>query len=135
MAPSPSILGLDFGDIRVGLAIATLTARLPRPLATLEFNNVFFDELRSIISQEQVREIVVGLPRGMEGQPTAQTATVQDFAAELKRRLKLPIHFQDEALTSKKAEAELHARGKPYRPTDIDALAATYILDDYLNRL
>jgi RNase H-fold protein (predicted Holliday junction resolvase) len=51
----------------------------------------------------------------------------------LGQKLPLPISWQDEAVTSVRAEEELRARGKPYVREDIDALAATYILEDYLH--
>ena len=75
---------------------------------------------------------MVGLPRGLDGQRTAQTEEVEAFARGLGERFGLPVHMQDEAVTSKQAEAELEARGKPYGKGDIDALAATYILQDWL---
>ncbi|HSX45632.1 MAG TPA: Holliday junction resolvase RuvX [Candidatus Saccharimonadia bacterium] len=129
--PTTSILALDVGEARVGLALASISARLVQPFTTLQREDVF-DELEKIIKNEDVGEIVVGLPRGLDGQETAQTASARAFAKELEKRTDLPIHLQDEAVTSKKAEEELRARGKPYAKGDIDALAATYILEDYL---
>jgi putative pre-16S rRNA nuclease len=131
--PVSSILALDVGEKRVGVAIASSIARLPRPLVTLGRGDDFVKKLQTVIEGENVTVLVVGLPRGLSGQHTAQTAAVESFTHELRRLIDLPIHFQDEAVTSKKAEAELQARGKPYQPGDIDALAATYILEDYLS--
>ncbi len=132
MPASKSILGLDVGGKRVGVAVASLSARLPRPLTALERNAGFFDALDKIVKTESAETLVVGLPRGMEGQHTAQTAEAEAFARDLSGRFELPVHMQDEALTSKHAEAELEARGKPYTRGDVDALAATYILQDWL---
>ena len=58
--------------------------------------------------------------------------TIAEFTKQLKQSFNLPVYFQDEAVTSKQAEAELQARGKHYEKSDIDALAATYILEDWL---
>jgi putative Holliday junction resolvase len=127
-----AVLGLDVGDRRIGVAIASLTARLPRPLTTLLQDDSFPQKLRDIITAESIEAIVIGFPRGQDGQPTAQTTVVQAFADELRAYCEMPIHFQDESVTSKQAEAELEARGKPYQRPDIDALAATYILEDFL---
>lgn len=133
MATAPkSILALDVGEQRVGIAVASLAARLPRPLVTLKRDNTFFKELKSIMETENVETLAVGLPRGLGGQHTDQTRAVEAFADELRRQCGLPVHLQDEAVTSKQAEAELEARGKPYVRGDIDALAATYILEDFL---
>jgi putative Holliday junction resolvase len=90
------------------------------------------EALRKLCEREGVVEIVIGLPRGLEGQDTAQTAVARSAGMELARQLDLPTSWQDEALTSAQAEAELKSRGKPYAKGDIDALAATYILEDYL---
>ena len=76
---------------------------------------------------------MIGLPRGLDGQETAQTMTVRAFGTMLGKALKLPVHWQDEALTSVQAASELEQRGKAYRKADIDSLAAVYILEDYLH--
>lgn len=127
-----TILALDVGDKRVGVAVASAAARLPRPLTTLQRGPDFMTALREIIESEQAGELVVGLPRGLDGQDTGQTAATEAFITELQREIDLPVHRQDEALTSHKAEVELATRGGPAAKGDIDALAATYILEDYL---
>jgi putative Holliday junction resolvase len=131
-ATPKNILALDVGERRIGVAVAGSEAKLARPLTTLLNTDKFFDELAKIVQQEDIGRLVVGLPRGLEGQTTAQTETVQGFAKELENRLGLPVHLQDEALTSVQAEAELKQRRKPSVKGDIDALAATLILEDYL---
>lgn len=132
LTANKSVLGLDVGAKRIGVAVASLAARLPRPLTTLEWNDDFFTALSDLIEKEEAGALVVGFPRGLEGQHTAQTDSVQTFTEELRKHVDLPVHTQDEAVTSKQAEAELEARGKPYERGDIDALAATYILQDWL---
>lgn len=128
-----SVLGLDVGAKRIGVSIVTLAARLPRPLTTLERNEAFFDELAKIIHSEDTGVLVVGLPRNLQGQGTEQTEATRSFIEQLRAHTSLPIHEQDEAVTSAQAEAELQQRGKPYVKGDIDALAATYILEDWLH--
>jgi putative Holliday junction resolvase len=135
MQTNTSILALDVGAKRVGVALASSVARLPHPLTTLNAADGFYEALNQIIVDEAVDTIVVGLPRGLEGQHTAQTQAVEDFTAELRSRVTVPIYQQDEALTSQKAEEELEARGGTYQKGDIDALAATYILEDFLTSL
>ncbi len=128
-----NILSLDVGDKRVGVAIASLAARLPRPLATLLRGDNFFEELKQIIEAEAVGELVVGLPRGLDGQSTGQTVATEKFVEQLRGEVDQTIHMQDEALTSKQAEAELESRGAGHAKADVDALAATYILQDFLD--
>lgn len=124
-----SIIALDIGEKRIGVAIASRIARLARPLVTLDNDAQFRAALDVIIRDEAVDEIVIGLPRNLSGEDTEQTDYVRKFTEQFDRDM---IRFQDEALTSKKAETELQQRGKPYQKGDIDALAATYILEDYL---
>jgi putative holliday junction resolvase len=131
-ATNGTILALDIGERRIGVARASTVARLASPLATLDNNEQFINNLRSLIDQEQASLIVVGLPRNLSGEDTAQTELVRQFTIELEQSLNLKTVFQDEALTSHKAEQELNSRGRSFTKGDVDALAATYILEDYL---
>lgn len=127
-----SILGLDVGERRVGVARALLAVPIPRPLVTLSEPDRFLDDIVRLVDQEAAGAVVLGLPRGMDGQDTAQTRLVRDFGDRLSRVLNVPLHWTDEALTSHKAEEELARRGKQYAKGVVDALAATYILEDFL---
>jgi putative Holliday junction resolvase len=127
-----AVLALDVGASRVGVAAASLEARLPRPLAAVPREEIF-ETLHELAATENAVALVVGLPRGLDGQTTGQTREVEAFVDELKQQVDLPIDLQDEAVTSRQAEAELENRGKPYQKGDIDALAATYILQDWLD--
>ncbi len=124
-----NILSIDVGERRVGVAIASVIARFPRPLTTLDNTDAIWQDIADLVVKEDVETIVVGLPRNLSGDDTAQTEYARAFAAKIEN---VEIVFQDEALTSVKAEQELKAKGKPYGKGDIDALAATFILEDYL---
>ncbi len=131
--PINNVLALDVGERRVGLALAYAGVRVAVPLTTLTRQGTeFWDNLGDVITKNQVGRIVVGLPRGLEGQDTMQTRLTREFGRELESHFKLPIIWQDEALTSVKAEAELSSRGKSFSKATVDALAASYILTDYL---
>lgn len=131
--PTPdNYLALDFGEQRIGVAVASSAARLARPLVTLESGSSVIEQLEKIIEQQGVGTIVVGLPRNLSGESTAQTEAAKIFAKSLEF-LGLPVHMQDEAVTSKKAEEELRTHGSDYAKADIDMLAATYILEDFLS--
>jgi putative holliday junction resolvase len=131
-ATNGSVLALDVGGKRIGVAAASLIARLPRPVTTLNNDADFVGELQKIIQTEAASSLVVGLPRGLQGQETDQTRIIREFVDNLRRQIDLPIEFQDEAVTSQHAEAELRSRGEQYTKGDIDVLAAVYILDDWL---
>lgn len=127
-----SILALDIGGRRIGVARANAVARIASPLTTVENNEAIMETLVTLVQQNDAAALVIGLPRGLEGQHTAQTTTVEAFGDKLKKHLALPIYWQDEAVTSKKAKEELATRGQDYQKGEVDALAATYILEDFL---
>src|SRR5579883_45305 len=100
MTANPKIfLALDVGTSRIGLALARSDTRLPQPFQTLPHNDNWLNELKQIIDEQQVNALVVGLPRGLNGQDTVQTQVVRTLAEQLET-LNLPIFLQDEALTS-----------------------------------
>ena len=126
------ILALDVGGVRIGVAMADAELKFANPLTTLINNEAIWDALSALIQENQVQKVVVGLPRSLQGNETPQTQICREFAESLSERLQIAVALQDEAATSVKAEAELRSRGKHYEKADIDALAATYILEDYL---
>jgi len=127
-----NFIALDVGDRRIGIAVAAKEAGFASPLTTLIRSEAIFDDLQQLLAEQHASILIVGLPRGLEGQETAQTTAVRGFVEELRAHISIPVEWQDEALTSKQAEAELEARGKKFQREDIDSLAATYILEDYL---
>ena len=128
-----SVIALDIGEVRTGVAIARSVARIASPLVTLATQDNLTDAVKKLVREHDVRTVVVGLPRNLQGQSTAQTTFSESIAAKIEEVTGLPIHFMDEAGTSQKAEAELKARKKPYEKQDIDMLAATYILEDFMS--
>jgi putative holliday junction resolvase len=126
-------MALDVGAKRIGVATASAVARIASPRITLQHTDQILHQLQELIKECNAAMLVVGLPRGLNGQRTAQTEAVEAFVQTMQKNISLPVHWQDEAVTSRQAEAELTARGKKYQKEDIDALAATYILEDFLN--
>jgi putative Holliday junction resolvase len=127
-----TILALDVGDRRIGVAIATVQARIAGPLTTLINSDTINQDIQALIDEHDVGVLVIGLPRGLDGQHTKQTMAVEEFKATLERMVTIPVYWQDEALTSRQAESELESRGRPYKKEDIDSLSATYILEDFI---
>jgi putative Holliday junction resolvase len=128
-----NIVALDVGEKRIGVATASAAALLAHPYLTIKRTDQVMDDIIALLDEQRAMAVVIGRPRGLQGQNTAQTRLVEEFGHQLELHLKIPIYWQDEALTSKQAEAELEKRGKPYQKGDIDALAATYILEDFLH--
>lgn len=128
-----NILALDVGEKRVGAAFARADVRVPVILPTLRRDEpAFWDSLADIVKEHETQKIVIGLPRGLDGQETAQTGAIQSFAKELQTYINLPIVWQDEALTSVRATEQLDDSGRTYEKGDVDGLAASYILLDYI---
>lgn len=126
------VMALDVGERRIGVAVSVPGGSLVKPLLTLEREADIAAVIQKLTMDEAITAIVVGLPRNADGEETKQSSLTRDFVNELKSVISIPIHFQDESLTSVKAEAELTARNKPFSKADIDSLAATYILEDFL---
>jgi putative Holliday junction resolvase len=130
MTLTSQILALDVGTRRIGVAQADTVSRIAFPLTTVEVDGQELEKISLLIKDNDPAAIVVGYPRNQSGEPTAQTTLVQEFAEKLKS-FAVPIVFQDESLTSVIAEERLQAQGN-YTKADIDAMAATIILSDYL---
>lgn len=126
-----SLLALDVGEKRIGVATATDSIRIAIPFTTLDVDGTEIKEIAKIIATEGTDTIVVGYPRNQSGEATAQTAYAEAFAQQLDGMVN-SIEFQDESLTSVMAEDQLKRDGRPYTKADIDARAAAIILQDYL---
>lgn len=128
---SKSIIALDVGDKRIGVAHADTSTRIAVAYTTIEVDGIEFERLREIIAELEPSIMVVGFPRNQSGETTKQTDKVRAFARQLER-FGIEIVFQDESLTSVLAEKYLKSLGKPYAKAEIDAHAAAIILGDYL---
>lgn len=128
---SKTLVGLDVGEKRIGVAVANLGVRIAVPFLTVEVDGSEIQSIAEVVLKERADTIVVGYPRNQQGEPTAQTRYVENFAERLKD-LDSKIVFQDESLTSVLAEQRLMAHKRPYTKGDIDAQAAAIILQDYL---
>lgn len=127
-----NFLAIDVGEVRLGIAKASAIARLAHPLPAVLAEHAW-DELEKLCQTENIDAIVVGLPRGLEGQETDQTKFTRDFVRKLQEKMPdTRVYLQDEALTSKQAEKELASSGKSFDKGAIDSLSATYILEDFL---
>lgn len=131
MAHKQSLLALDVGEKRIGVALADTSVQIAIAYDTIEVDGNEIQEIARLVSLESVDTIVVGYPRNQSGETTAQTAYVEQFTERLVD-LAPAIEFQDESLTSVKAEELLKAQKKPFSKGDIDSLAASLILQDYL---
>ncbi len=131
------ILGIDYGERRVGLAVSDPTHVIAQPLTTIirEGSEAWWDQLAVIIVEQEVEAIVVGYPRTMKGTSSRQTEAVERFITRLQERESLPIYRYDERLTSVAARRALQQQGikTGHRKEAVDRTAAALILQDYLD--
>lgn len=131
-------LALDVGSKRIGVAVSDELGLTAQPVLTLERRRKEREDLRSIARlcrRYEVAGIVVGNPRGPNGQITPQALKIQSFANRLGELAKLPIHLWDERLTSHEAHQILYEAGH-HRQTHhslVDQVAATLILQSFLD--
>lgn len=118
-------LGVDVGDVRIGIARGSTAAKIAQPLKTVPAA-ISVDQIRELVQSQQAAGIVVGLPRNLDSEETAQTQKVRSWAEAAKRQIDLPFYWQDEALTSVASQNADSSAGS-------DAVAAAAILQDFLD--
>ena len=147
-----SILSIDYGRERMGLAIADANVRMAQPLSTMERVNRNEDmrRLRELVREHGVKLVIVGLPLKLDGTRGEMAEEAERFARRVQKQIGVPVELVDERLTSWEAERLLEeTQGrflhveKPYagrkqkkapaRAT-VDAVAAAVILKEYLER-
>jgi len=129
-------LAIDYGTKRTGLAICDAAETIASPLAVIQGQKELLKKIADVVKAENVEAVVLGLPLNMNGSEGFQTKLVLRFAEQLKDHLDIPIHFQDERLSSFSAEEKLASskftRGK--RRKRLDAIAAAEILEAFLEQ-
>lgn len=131
------ILGIDLGEKRVGLAVSDPLGLTAQGLSTIEHKgtNALLDVIGEVIAERQVAEIVVGLPRNMDGSIGPKAEEAESFADRLRERFGLPVHMVDERLTTVRAEREMLRAdlSRKKRQKRIDRMAAQFILQQFLD--
>lgn len=137
----PRVLGVDYGERRIGLAVSDPSGTIAQPLPTLTRRAGKRPPVQAIAdmaSEWHVEAIVVGLPLTLEGEESEWTRATRAFAGSLGERTGLPVNFVDERLTSVRAEHAVRSLGlrRPEREdkTRVDAAAAMLILQAFLDR-
>ncbi len=137
------ILAIDWGTKRIGVAISDESKTIATPLPTLTVNSLkgVLYKLRQIIYKENVRVIVLGIPKKLDGSESDSTIKAKIFGHKLispfiKRKRKIQLFYADETLSSWEAKAILKELGKPYDKESgrIDQIVAASLLQDYLDR-
>ena len=133
------ILGLDLGTKTLGIAVSDKTCMIASNITTLRFEEekyeTVLDDLRKIIEEYSVDEIVIGLPKNMNNSLGFAAMRTKNFIVILKKEFNLPIHEQDERLSSVSANNILLKAdiSRKKRKEKVDSLAASIILQNYLD--
>lgn len=131
------VLALDIGLKRTGIAISDELRMIANPVGTFPTVSIF-DKLRELIRDKQVEEVVVGMPKRLNGEDTHATELVRAFVTQFKQAFEgVPLHLVDERLTSKEAKNTLVMAGykKNHRKDKslLDTVSASLILQIYLD--
>lgn len=121
------ILGIDYGEKRIGLAISDESQTFARELGIVSPKQ-FWQQIGDLVTEEGVKKIVVGWPINMSGHETKKTQEVKTFVADLRRTLGIAVDIIDERLTSIMAHSLSGAK------KNIDSLAAQILLQNYLDK-
>jgi putative Holliday junction resolvase len=127
-------VGIDYGDVRVGIAVTDLEAILVSPLTTLINDQDLFQNLLNIITDNQPIYIALGSPVHLSGDVSSKSKAVNDFAEKLKSVTDTDIYLIDERLTTKSAQNQLRDVGIEGKKSKsiIDQMAAVNILNQAL---
>jgi putative Holliday junction resolvase len=135
------VLGVDYGERRIGLALSDPTRTLATPLTTLTYRRgkrIPVKEIERIARDAQVERIVIGLPLDLTGAETERCATVRSLGRSLADRLSVPVEYIDERFTSVEAEQLVRSSGlrkvERERKERVDAAAAALILQSWLDQ-
>jgi len=131
------VLAIDYGDIRIGLAMSDLMQIIAKPYKTIKNTdqNEVFIQLENIIKKNNVGKIIVGLPITLKGHHSEQTNKVLSFVKKLQLRIKIDIDTYDERLSSFQAKKSLIQQGikTGHNKDQIDQTAAAIFLQGYLD--
>jgi putative pre-16S rRNA nuclease len=132
------LLGVDWGERRIGLALSDESRTLAQPLTTLTRRTGKRFPMRrflTLLENHAVTGVVVGLPLDQEGAEGEAAAAARALAADIARRSRQPVELWDERLTTARALQAVRAMGGSTkgRKDDVDALAATLLLQHYLD--
>ncbi len=130
-------LGIDHGDARIGLAISDELGMLAHPLETIHLKEIAdpVAHIAAIAARDKIGQIVLGMPRNMDGSYGPAAEKVRAFAEKLKAATNCPLKLWDERLTSVAAQRSLHEAGRTVKNSRqvIDQVAAQLILQGWLD--
>lgn len=133
MGDNKKILGIDYGDKRVGIAIGLTEGKIALPHEIIDNKEMDFvlGRIKEIIEEEDINIVVVGVPFSLSKKDKSeQFKKTEDFIKKLKKEINMELFMEDERLSTKEAEGLLRGGKKKNK----DDVAAALILQSYLNR-
>ena len=133
-----TVIGFDFGERRIGVAVGETSTRIASPLCAIDepATEPRLRAIEGLVREWQPAGFVVGRPRHDDGSEHAVAKLAEKFARRLEARFALPVAFIDETLTSAAAAESLRGvRTRASRKSDLDAMAATLILQSFLDEM
>ena len=131
------IMGIDFGDVKIGIAITDQLKIISYPYLTINRKKTpdYISEIKKIISDKNIDTVVVGMPLTLRGKESSQTIKTEKFIFKLENSIDAIVYSYDERLSSKEAERYLKKQNLKTgsNKEKIDQIAASIILNDFLS--
>ena len=134
MHSEEEILGLDYGEKRIGVSISRLNKKMAIPHSIIQYKDieVAFDEIKKITEHNNIKLIVLGMPKTLKNEIGFKAKEVLLFKEKLSKNIKIDVEFEDERLSTVQA---LNSIDRKSKNKYVDDSSATIILNNYLEKL
>lgn len=131
------LLGIDYGEKKIGLAISDETAKFAFPyevLGNISAKRVL-NAVKKIIDKEKITRIILSQSLDFKGEPNPIMKRIENFKILLEKNFKIPVEYENETLTTKQAERASNDNGCRLKNDKVHASAAALILQSYLDKI
>tara|TARA_Y100000591_G_C21422407_1_gene492845 strand:+ start:22 stop:429 length:408 start_codon:yes stop_codon:yes gene_type:complete len=134
MHSEEEILGLDYGEKRIGVSISRLNKKMAIPHSIIQYRDieVVFDKIKKIIENNNIKLIVLGIPKTLKNEIGFKAKEVLSFKEKLSKNIKIDVELEDERLSTVQA---LNSIDRKSKNKYVDDSSATIILNNYLEKL
>ena len=134
MHSNEEILGLDYGEKRIGVSISKLNKKMAIPHSIIQYKDieVAFDEIKKITDKNNIKLIVLGIPKTLKNEIGFKAKEVMSFKKKLIENINIDVEFEDERLSTVQALNSINRKSKNQY---VDDSSATIILNNYLEKL
>jgi len=134
MHSEEEILGLDYGEKRIGVSISRLNKKMAIPHSIIQYRDieVAFDKIKKIIENNNIKLIVLGIPKTLKNEIGFKAKEVLSFKEKLSKNIRIDVELEDERLSTVQALNSINRKSKNKY---VDDSSATIILNNYLEKL